>query len=85
MLQQMQRQMRSGGGMQEMMKAMMQGQGGDQVDFEEVQRAFFMLFMSSVMRTEMVFRHDVGYGWIGRAGWSWWRWRWRDAQHGGYV
>lgn len=38
MLQQMQRQMRSGGGgMQEMMKAMMQGQGGDQADFEEMQ------------------------------------------------
>lgn len=38
MLQQMQRQMRSGGGMQEMMKAMMQGQGGDQLDMEEMQR-----------------------------------------------
>lgn len=38
MLQQMQRQMRSGGGMQEMMKAMMQGQGGDQFDMEEMQR-----------------------------------------------
>lgn len=37
MLQQMQRQMRSGGGMQEMMKAMMQGQGGDQLDMEEMQ------------------------------------------------
>ncbi|KAI0054141.1 signal recognition particle protein [Auriscalpium vulgare] len=37
MLQQMQRQMRSGGGMQEMMKAMMQGQGGD-MDMEEMQR-----------------------------------------------
>ncbi len=40
MLQQMQRQMRSGGGMQEMMKAMMQGQGGDQFDMEEMQRTF---------------------------------------------
>lgn len=40
MLQQMQRQMRSGGGMQEMMKAMMQGQGGDQLDMEELQRMF---------------------------------------------
>ena len=40
MLQQMQRQMRSGGGMQEMMKAMMQGQGGDQMDMEEMQRKF---------------------------------------------
>ncbi|KAJ6572902.1 SRP54-type protein, partial [Mycena sp. CBHHK59/15] len=38
MLQQMQRQMRGGGGMQEMMKAMMQGQGGDQMDMEEMQR-----------------------------------------------
>jgi signal recognition particle subunit SRP54 len=38
MLQQMQRQLRSGGGMQEMMKAMMQGQGGDQLDMEEMQR-----------------------------------------------
>lgn len=37
MLQQMQRQLR-GGGMQEMMKAMMQGQGGDQMDMEEMQR-----------------------------------------------
>ncbi|KAG6331699.1 hypothetical protein ID866_7390 [Astraeus odoratus] len=37
MLQQMQRQLRSGGGMQEMMKAMMQGQG-DQFDMEEIQR-----------------------------------------------
>jgi signal recognition particle subunit SRP54 len=39
MLQQMQRQIRNGGGMQEMMKAMMQGQGGDQLDMEEMQRA----------------------------------------------
>jgi signal recognition particle subunit SRP54 len=38
MLQQMQRQMRSGGGMQEMMKAMMQGQGGDPAEMEEMQR-----------------------------------------------
>jgi len=38
MLQQMQRQMRSGGGMQEMMKAMMQGQGGDPTEMEEMQR-----------------------------------------------
>lgn len=40
MLQQMQRQMRSGGGMQEMMKAMMQGQGGDPAEMEEMQREF---------------------------------------------
>ena len=30
--------------MQEMMKAMMQGQGGDQFDMEEMQRRFFALF-----------------------------------------
>lgn len=41
MLQQMQRQLRSGGGMQEMMKAMMQGQGGDQLDMEEMQSILF--------------------------------------------
>lgn len=29
--------MRSGGGMQEMMKTLMQGQGGDQLDMEEMQ------------------------------------------------
>lgn len=38
MLQQMQRQMRGGGGMQEMMKAMMQGQGGDPAEMEEMER-----------------------------------------------
>jgi signal recognition particle subunit SRP54 len=38
MLQQMQRQMRSGGGIQEMMKTLMQSQGGDQMDLEEMQR-----------------------------------------------
>lgn len=38
MLQQMQRQMRSGGGIQEMMKTLMQSQGGDQMDMEEMQR-----------------------------------------------
>ena len=42
MLQQMQRQMRSGG-MQEMMKAMMQGQGGDQFDMEEMQSLWIPL------------------------------------------
>jgi signal recognition particle subunit SRP54 len=41
MLQQMQRQLRSGGGMQDMMKAMMQGQGGDQLDMEEMQSILF--------------------------------------------
>jgi len=48
MLQQMQRQLRGGGGMQEMMKAMMQGQGGDQFDMEEMQRRFFTLFQTVV-------------------------------------
>ena len=43
MMQQMQRQLRSGGGMQEMMKAMMQGQGGDQFDMEEMQSILFLL------------------------------------------
>jgi signal recognition particle subunit SRP54 len=38
MLQQMQRQMRGGGGIQEMMKTLMQSQGGDQMDLEEMQR-----------------------------------------------
>ena len=47
MLQQMQRQMRSGGGMQEMMKAMMQGQGGDQFDMEEMQRKCSLLLSLS--------------------------------------
>ena len=40
MLQQLRRTMQSGGGMQEMMKAMMQGQGGDAADMEEMQRTF---------------------------------------------
>ena len=39
MLQQMQKQLRGGGGIQEMMKAMMQTQGGDQGDMEEMQSA----------------------------------------------
>jgi hypothetical protein len=43
MLQQMQRQMRNGG-MQEMMRAMMQGQGGDQADMEEMQRTCLSFF-----------------------------------------
>ena len=37
MLQQMRQQMRGGGGMGEMMKAMMRGQGSEQ-DVEEMQR-----------------------------------------------
>ncbi|KAH9005268.1 signal recognition particle protein [Lactarius hatsudake] len=38
MLQQMQRQMRSGGGVQEMLKTLMQSQGGGDMDMEEMQR-----------------------------------------------
>ncbi|KAN0140737.1 signal recognition particle protein [Lactarius tabidus] len=38
MLQQMQRQMRSGGGIQEMLKTLMQSQGGGDMDMEEMQR-----------------------------------------------
>lgn len=41
MLQQMQKQLRGGGGIQDMMKAMMQGQGGDQADMEEMERKLF--------------------------------------------
>ena len=41
MLQQLQRTMRGGGGMQEMMKAMMGQGGGDGPDMEEMQRTFF--------------------------------------------
>ncbi|KAH9050667.1 signal recognition particle protein [Lactarius hengduanensis] len=38
MLQQMQRQMRGGGGVQEMLKTLMQSQGGGDMDMEEMQR-----------------------------------------------
>lgn len=65
--------------MQEMMKAMMQGQGGDQADLEEMQRA---LFLSSTSLTSNVliilYRNDVRHGRIGRSG----RRRRRDAEHG---
>jgi signal recognition particle subunit SRP54 len=45
MLQQMQRQMRGGGGgVQEMLKAMMQGQGSDPAEMEEMQRVYLPLF-----------------------------------------
>ena len=40
MLQQMQKAMRGGGGMQEMLKAMMRNQGGGDVDMEEMQRKY---------------------------------------------
>lgn len=46
MMQQMQRQLRSGGGMQDMMKAMMQGQGGDQLDMEEMQSILILTLLS---------------------------------------
>ena len=81
MLQQMQRQLRSGGGIQEMMKAMMQGQGGDPAEMEEMQREFsifdFCLISNRV-------RDDVPNGRrAGRAG----RFRWygygrRYAEYG---
>jgi signal recognition particle subunit SRP54 len=45
MLQQMQRLRSSGGGMQDMMKAMMQGQGGDQFDMEEMQSMCLFFFL----------------------------------------
>ena len=52
MLQQLQRTMRGGGGMQEMMKAMMQGQGGDAADMEEMQRTYSVaLFISCTQLT----------------------------------
>lgn len=92
MLQQMQRQMR-GGGMQEMMKAMMRGQGGDQFDMEEMQRTYHPLsaFNPWHVRSTRSFinvylscssRHDVADGqWDGRAR----RPRGRYAEHVGDV
>jgi signal recognition particle subunit SRP54 len=45
MLQQMQRQLKGNNGLQEMMKAMMQGQGGDQLDVEEMQSKLWQDFI----------------------------------------
>ena len=52
MLQQMQRQMR-GGGLQEMMKAMMQGQGGDQFDMEEMQSPFAFHWVTAFVQCSL--------------------------------
>ena len=49
MLQQLQRTMRGGGGMQEMMKAMMQGQGGDAADMEEMQRSYLLPALADLL------------------------------------
>jgi signal recognition particle subunit SRP54 len=64
MLQQMQRQMRSGGGMQEMMKAMMQGQGGDQMDMEEMQRKLSQHFVGTLtyISTSLGMMSSMGNG-----------------------
>jgi hypothetical protein len=84
MLQQMQRQMRNGGGMQEMMKAMMQGQGGDGLDMEEMQRTY----ISSVYYIILIqfCRHDGTNGrrwWLRRSGWpGWTRWTRRIGRNG---
>ena len=43
MLQQMQRQLKGNNGLQEMMKTMMQGQGGDQFDVEEMQSKLWLV------------------------------------------
>ena len=84
MLQQMQRQMR-GGGLQEMMKAMMRGQGGDQFDMEEMQRTYTSLsslhftYQLILARTS---RYDVANGkWDGRPRWP----RGRYAEYVGHV
>jgi hypothetical protein len=82
MLQQMQRQMR-GGGMQEMMKAMMQGQGGDPSDMEELQRTFhFFHLFCDFITYYITFRYDVSDGrWAGGSRGSRRPWRWWDARH----
>lgn len=71
--------------MQEMMKAMMQGQGGDQFDMEEMQRMFSAFVDPDTRSLTHCFRHD------GTDGWRSWR-SWRSprigrwyAEHGGYV
>ena len=46
MMQQMKRQLQSGGGMQEMMKAMMGQGGGDGPDMEEMQSTFLSVASS---------------------------------------
>ena len=80
MLQQMQRQMRAGG-MQEMMKTMMQGQGGDGFDMEEMQSKTTHLSLRNNM-LNCVIRNDVSNGWFRWAGRPRWR---RNAQYVRYV
>lgn len=87
MLQQMQRQLRNGGGMQEMMKAMMQGQGGDQLDVEEMQRTSINMELATGFRSHIIDRYDGPNGRRSRR--PWWsrrtRWiRWH-ARYGRYV
>jgi len=68
MLQQMQRQMRNGGGIQEMMKAMMQGQGGDQFDMEEMQRKRIPSMYRQVPETRAGMMQQMGGGMGGLGG-----------------
>lgn len=74
----MQKQMK-GGGIQEMMKTMMQGQGGDQLDMEEMQREDTRKQLIQTTRlTGFMFRNDVPNGRHGWARWTrrpWWPWR----------
>jgi hypothetical protein len=48
--------------MAEMMKAMMQGQGGDQFDMEEMQRAWILAGRSLSVIHRIFRRHDVSNG-----------------------
>jgi len=75
----MQRQLKGGTGVQEMMKAMMQGQGGDQLDMEEMESKYGVYNVQIFSLTNN--RNDVAngrprrswqYGRIGRIG------RWDD-------
>ena len=72
--------------MQEMMKAMMQGQGGDHLDMEEMQREIIGALMMRVRNSQRTIlnRHDGTNGkWNG---WSWRiRWTGRYAEHVRYV
>ena len=62
--------------MQDMMKAMMQGQGGDQSDMEEMQRE--CIPPMDRYGSETCGRHDATDGW--RYGWTGWiRWARRHA------
>jgi hypothetical protein len=59
----------------------MQGQGGDQMDMEEMQRVllFSMPFSTAVLTELLKHRDDVLYG-----QWTGWSWR-RHARDGRYV